>query len=210
MSSLVHLRPQLHHLDATTQLERQAASKDSSAANGPGGPSSGSGANAGPRAIHMTIKTTVDGETVAAETIADRLRSVQSEPWRKMKYTDENEEAAWEVYNESLFLTAGSTTPAAQEDDKSTAANTPALDEAVPAYASTWGEQAHLEAVSGMKKPVPVVVDEQEQQQQQVKQVQAAVEKKAEAEERKPATRRPRGGAAAVGARRGGRKASAA
>lgn len=215
VSSLVHLRPQLHHLDATTQMERQAASKESSAPNGTGtggAPSGGGGGSgAAPRAIHMTIKTTVDGETVAAETIADRLRSVQSEPWRKMKYTDENEEAAWDVYNESLFLTSGATPAPQQEDDKSTAANTPALDESVPAYASTWGEQAHLEAVSGMKKPVPVVVDEEELQQQQQLQVKlqaAAAEKKAE-EDKRPATRRPRGGAAA-GARRGGRKASAA
>lgn len=160
---------------------------------------------AAPRAIHMTIKTTADGETTTTETIADRLRSVQSEPWRKMKYTDENEEAAWEVYNESLFLTnAEETAPA--EDEKGKAVEKE-LGEQVPSFSATWEEQRHLEAVSGFKKPekvVEVAEPEKGKGKEPVK-----VEEKKPAAAAPVATRR-RGGAVGGAPRRGGRKASAA
>ncbi|CRK48882.1 hypothetical protein BN1723_008240, partial [Verticillium longisporum] len=52
----------------------------------------------------MTIKQSGDGSAAQSDTMLDRLRSVQAEHWRKLKYTDENDEAAWEVYNESLHL----------------------------------------------------------------------------------------------------------
>ncbi|KAM3511542.1 hypothetical protein MY11210_004828 [Beauveria gryllotalpidicola] len=177
VSSLVHLRPQLHHLDAATQQERQAAAKDAGGAGGAG--SGGAGGTGGPgaggpaaRAIHMSIKTTADGETVTTETIADRLRSVQSEPWRKMRYTDENEEAAWEVYNESLFLNAkhnnnnnnntATETTTTTTGKKKAAEDLPPLQEslegAVSTFASKWGSDQLLEAVSGIKKPEPVAV----------------------------------------------------
>lgn len=157
----------------------------------------------------MTIKTTADGETTTTETIADRLRSVQSEPWRKMKYTDENEEAAWEVYNESLFLTnPEEAATVTEEDDKGKAvAVEKDLSEHVPSFSATWEEQRHLEAVSGFKKPEKVVVvPDEEKGKEPVKE-----------EEKKPApaptttttTTRRRGGAA-VGTRRGGRKSSTA
>ncbi|EJP66602.1 DNA-directed RNA polymerase III complex subunit Rpc37 [Beauveria bassiana ARSEF 2860] len=173
VSSLVHLRPQLHHLDAATQQERQAAAKEAGAggaggtgsggAGGTGGPGAG---GPGPRAIHMSIKTTADGETVTTETIADRLRSVQGEPWRKMRYTDENEEAAWEVYNESLFLNAkhnnNTTATETTSGKKKAAEDLPppqeSLEGAVSTFASKWGSDQLLEAVSGIKKPEPVVM----------------------------------------------------
>ncbi|KAM3432026.1 hypothetical protein MY4824_006810 [Beauveria thailandica] len=172
VSSLVHLRPQLHHLDAATQQERQAAAKEAGAGGAGGAGSGGAGGTGGPgaggpaaRAIHMSIKTTADGETVTTETIADRLRSVQGEPWRKMRYTDENEEAAWEVYNESLFLNAKHNNDAATESTtgkKKAAEDLPppqeSLEGAVSTFASKWGSDQLLEAVSGIKKPEPVVV----------------------------------------------------
>ncbi|KAM0532579.1 hypothetical protein ACHAPP_006871, partial [Verticillium nonalfalfae] len=99
VSNLVHLRPQLHHIDAVTYQERNssaAASKENGAAAG--------GGAAAAKAIHMTIKQSGDGSAAQSDTMLDRLRSVQSEHWRKLKYTDENDEAAWEVYNESLHL----------------------------------------------------------------------------------------------------------
>ncbi|OAA69540.1 sulfite reductase beta subunit [Cordyceps fumosorosea ARSEF 2679] len=165
VSSLVHLRPQLHHLDAATQQERQAAAKESAAAAGGASGASGAGAGGaggpgGPaaRAIHMSIKTTADGETVTTETIADRLRSVQSEPWRKMRYTDENEEAAWEVYNESLFLSAkgGSEAKGKKKsgaDEAAAEAENASIEGAVATFASKWESGQLLEAVSGIKKP---------------------------------------------------------
>ncbi|KAG6048036.1 hypothetical protein E4U39_007805 [Claviceps sp. Clav50 group G5] len=173
VSSLVHLRPQLHHLDATTQQERNASSSSSSAAaasTSKDNPSGGTGAAPAARAIHMTIKNTADGDTVTTETMADRLRYVQTETWRKMRYTDENEEAAWEVYNESLFLQpkagASSSSSAAaamamdvDDDDKKgkdikgDGAAEMDLEGLVPRFGATWGARKMLEAVSGIVKP---------------------------------------------------------
>ncbi|KAH7312417.1 Sin-like protein conserved region-domain-containing protein [Stachybotrys elegans] len=208
VSSLVHLRPQLHHIDATAQLERQAAagaSKDAA-------PSS---ATTGARAIHMTIKTTADGDSVPIETMADRLRSVQTEQWRRMRYTDENEESAWDVYNDSLFLKPAQETP--ESDDKSddkkddkkdaeTAAVQPSLEDSVPRFATQWVEDDLLEAVSGIKKPDPAPIPEPPKL--KVKE-EAKAPRLAAAEEQvasRPRATRTRGGAAAAAAaRRGGR-----
>ncbi|KAG6250423.1 hypothetical protein E4U23_001440 [Claviceps purpurea] len=166
VSSLVHLRPQLHHLDATTQQERNASSSSSSAAasTSKDNPSGGTGAAPAARAIHMTIKNTADGDTVTTETMADRLRYVQTETWRKMRYTDENEEAAWEVYNESLFLQpkAGASAAAMamdvdddkkDKDSKGEGAAETDLEGLVPRFGATWGARKMLEAVSGIVKP---------------------------------------------------------
>lgn len=148
----------------------------------------------------MTIKTTADGETVATETIADRLRSVQGENWRKMRYTDENEEAAWEVYNESMFLTP---TPQGGAGAASGADDGRPLEEAVPTYGVKWENTQLLEAVSGIKKPPPtslsadaavVVEDDKAKQEAKAKQPVAAPETPTPEEPRRP-RRAPRGGA---------------
>nr|QHZ32120.1 DNA-directed RNA polymerase III complex subunit Rpc37 [Ophiocordyceps sinensis] len=194
VSSLVLLRPQLPHLDAATQQERTAASAASSSSK----EASGSGSAPAARAIHMTIKTTADGDAVTTETMADRLRFVQSEPWRKLRYTDENAQHAWDVYNESLFLRSAA---AAGESDDAQPERPP--DDVVPQFGAKWGGKRMLEAVSGITKPEPEP---------------APVEIKAEptseplpgpaTDDSKKARARPRGGSAAP-ARRGGRKAAA-
>lgn len=156
----------------------------------------------------MTIKTTPDGETVAAETIADRLRFVQSEPWRKMRYTDENEEAAWDVYNDSLFLRTTEDEQPADGDGKAAALAEKTLEEAVPQFSSKWDDDRLLEAVSGIKKPEPAPPEEPE-----VKAPPAKPEPKAKQPEERPRPKatRTRGGGAAGSTRRGSRsKASGA
>ncbi|KEY68117.1 hypothetical protein S7711_05526 [Stachybotrys chartarum IBT 7711] len=200
VSSLVHLRPQLHHIDAAAQLERQGAG------GGAGKDAAPSSASAGPRAIHMTIKTTADGDSVTTETIADRLRSIQGEPWRKMRYVDENDEAAWDAYNDSLFLkptqAEGDTAPpAAGADEKP-----PVLEDAVPVLRTPWGETEYLESIFG-KKPVPppkpVPAPAKVKEEPKVKE--APVPPKPEAEEApRPRATRTRGGSSAAGAARRG------
>ncbi|KAI6759369.1 hypothetical protein HG530_010049 [Fusarium avenaceum] len=199
VSSLVHLRPQLHHIDATVQQERQAAATKDSAPSTAGGTA---------RAIHMTVKATGDGETVTTETMADRLRSVQTEHWRTMHYTDENEEAAWEVYNESLFLR-----PAEEEgaggDKKAddTEEVEPVLEESVPKFARRWDDDELLEAVSGIKKPVPAPAPEpvKKTEPKQVAPAKQPEQPAPESEEARKPKLRPRGGAAGGVARRGGK-----
>ncbi|SPJ70337.1 uncharacterized protein FTOL_00065 [Fusarium torulosum] len=204
VSSLVHLRPQLHHIDATVQQERQAAATKDSAPTTAGGTA---------RAIHMTVKATGDGETVTTETMADRLRSVQTEHWRTMHYTDENEEAAWEVYNESLFLR-----PAGEEgaegDKKADDAGEvePVLEESVPKFARRWDDDDLLEAVSGIKKPVPAPAPEpvKKTEPKPVAPAKQPEQPAPESEEARKPKLRPRGGAAGGVARRGGKPRAAA
>ncbi|PTB53755.1 hypothetical protein M431DRAFT_87700 [Trichoderma harzianum CBS 226.95] len=194
VSNLIHLRPQLHHLDAATAQERQssaAASKDGAA---PAAPTA--------RAIHMTIKTTAEGaDGVSTETMADRLRSVQTEPWRKMRYTDENEETAWEVYNDSLFLRprpepAGEQGVPAADADRD-------LEELVPTLGNKWDDKQFLESISGIKKPDPVPELPVEKKPEPIAAVAAPP---AEEPRQTPRATRPRAGAAAaLAARRGGR-----
>ncbi|KAK4070741.1 hypothetical protein Trihar35433_5208 [Trichoderma harzianum] len=194
VSNLIHLRPQLHHLDAATAQERQssaAASKDGAA---PAAPTA--------RAIHMTIKTTAEGaDGVSTETMADRLRSVQTEPWRKMRYTDENEETAWEVYNDSLFLRprpdpAGESGAPAADADRD-------LEELVPTLGNKWDDKQFLESISGIKKPDPVPEVPVEKKPEPIA---AVVAPPAEEPRQTPRATRPRAGAAAaLAARRGGR-----
>lgn len=148
----------------------------------------------------MSVKTTADGDTVTTETMADRLRMVQGEHWRKMRYTDENEEAAWEVYNESLFLQ-----PQADEgEEKAVEGAERPLEDAVPRFGVRWDDKQLLEAVSGIVKPepeVPVVVKEElKAKRPEVPAPAPAVE----AEAARQPKMRPRGGAATV-ARRGGK-----
>jgi DNA-directed RNA polymerase-3 subunit RPC5 len=177
----------------------------------------------------MTIKTSTDGEAATTETMADRLRAVQSEPWRKLRYTDENEEAAWDVYNESLFLqNPAAGVPQANEDDdeemevvdkgkmkegadeeddaaaegKKAASEGPNLAEHVPHFSTKWGDKELLEAVSGIKKQEPEepVVPAKPEPKKPV--LPKAPEPTAESA--RPRAARTRGGAAA-GVRRGGR-----
>lgn len=190
VSSLVHLRPQLHHLDATTQQERNASA---SATKETAGSSSGAA-----RAIHMTIKNTADGDTVTTETMADRLRFVQTENWRKMRYTDENEEAAWEVYNESLFLTPKTEATEAGADDETKEGEGAAekdMEELVPRFGAKWNDKQMLEAVSGIEKPDPEPEPE----------VKPEPKEKQDTEDGRKSKTRPRGGAAPAAARRGSR-----
>lgn len=108
-NSFVNLHPQLHHVDATTQLEKSApppsAVKDSSAP-----------AAAPTRAIHMTIKNANDAEAAVTETMADRLRAVQAEPWRRMRYVDENDGEAWDVFTNTFVPMRGVKEPAEGEE----------------------------------------------------------------------------------------------
>lgn len=148
----------------------------------------------------MTVKTTADGDAVTTETMADRLRAVQTEHWRKMRYTDENEEAAWEVYNESLFLQ-----PLQQEEEgaegKQPEEERP-LEDSVPRFGVRWDDKQLLEAVSGIRKPEPEPPAVKEVPKE--KQPQVPVQPAPAVEAARQPKLRPRGGATTM-ARRGGK-----
>lgn len=177
VSSLVHLRPQLHHIDAETEVER-AKHRDTAAAGGASGDSAGAGrpgGPGGPRAIHMTVKSVgADGDEFITETMADRLRAVQMENWARMVYVGDDDENSWEAYDQALFLkdTAGAlkATAAAEtaknaggvdeevrkvvaEEGASASAGQAELVTVVPALRTHWTENDMLQAISRIEKP---------------------------------------------------------
>lgn len=123
-SAFVNLNPQLHHVDANNQLER-ATSSGPGGAKDPGSNPSGPGASTGPaaRAIHMTIKTAGNGDSVVTETMADRLRAVQSEPWRKLRFVDENELEAWDAFTQTFVPLREIKEPEGDADEELTSLN---------------------------------------------------------------------------------------
>lgn len=151
----------------------------------------------------MTIKQGSDGNVVTTETMIDRLHAVQKEEWRRLKFTDENDEAAWEVYQESMIL--GGKEAAKRAADAERAARLAALDdedgdgdgdgkgkgktmeaeeakmhevniaEQVSKLSTTWGDEQLLEAVSGIVKPK--ILTKEERRLQEEKEAAEAVAK---------------------------------
>lgn len=156
-SSLIHLRPQPHHIDASSEQERNA--------RGLGG--GGGGAAAAPtkeaaRAIHMTIKQSKDGgdDEIVQETMADRLKKVQTETWRKMRYVDDESSDAWAMSDEVLYVDAGG---GAKGKDAEGAGGgggggggshaVAGLAHKVAALSTGWREVSMLETTSGIPNP---------------------------------------------------------
>jgi DNA-directed RNA polymerase III subunit RPC5 len=162
----VQLRTQLHHLDALTEQDRQsrqgtstggASGQPTTAATGgqDGKPASAA------RAIHMTVKAPTGTEdALTTETMADRLRRVQREPWVRMSYADENSDEAWAVYTESLLVhpdpaieagRAKANGPSGKGKGVETAIAEGELKDKVPQLEARWGDEEFLQAVSGMQ-----------------------------------------------------------
>jgi DNA-directed RNA polymerase-3 subunit RPC5 len=157
-SSLVHLRPQLHHIDATAEQERIAASRGAPA-----------GAAAKPevaRAIHMTVKQTAEGEEIVQETMADRLKKVQLEAWRRMRYVHEEASDSWAMAEDALFLhrpeaAAGqdAAAGAGKEPEVPDQPGMPELVDKVARLRTGWDEDGMLETTSGISKPRNVKIE---------------------------------------------------
>lgn len=99
LTGLVQLRPQFHHLDATTQVERNSVRRANHADAPP--------RTLEPRLVQMSAKAGGDPESAEAasgETTKAYLAAAQEETWVKLGYTDEDEEEAFTLYHEMLFL----------------------------------------------------------------------------------------------------------
>lgn len=94
VDQVVQMRPQFHHIDARTEQERTSRARE---------PTAGS---AQARAIHMTVKSKVDGEESTVDTMGERITAAQAEKWKTHKYVDEDEDEAWKFYNENLIIGA--------------------------------------------------------------------------------------------------------
>jgi len=86
----------------------------------------------------MTIKTANNGDAVVTETMADRLRAVQSEPWRKMRFVDENELEAWDVFSQT-FVPLREIKEGGEEDAEEEVKSLNADLDKVPWLETPWG-----------------------------------------------------------------------
>ena len=89
---IVQLRPQFHHIDAAAEQDRLNRARDA-----------GAGRVTEARALHMSVKSTIDGEENNTTTMADRIAAVQAEPWRRYDFIDSETPEAWKVFNENFF-----------------------------------------------------------------------------------------------------------
>lgn len=86
------MRPQFHHIDALAE-QKKSSLPQAPVATG----------TAGARAITMTVKSTVDGEESTTDTMAKRISNTQKEPWIQHRYTDEEVEEAWGVFEDNFY-----------------------------------------------------------------------------------------------------------
>ncbi|KAI1824014.1 Sin-like protein conserved region-domain-containing protein [Xylaria intraflava] len=110
-SALIQLRPQLHHIDAMAEQER-ASRREGVGAVGSKDGAPATASSAGARAIHMSIKSADSGGgELTTETMADRLRTVQTEPWSRLQYEDDESAKSWHVFNNNLVYRRAKTAP---------------------------------------------------------------------------------------------------
>lgn len=92
MDHIVQMRPQFHHIDALAEQHKAAAPRDAPARVQEA------------RAIHMTVKSSIDGEEDSTDTMVERIATTQAEVWKSHRYIDEDTNEAWEAFEESLFV----------------------------------------------------------------------------------------------------------
>jgi len=117
VDNMVQMRPQFHHIDAHAEQERSGRARD---------PAFVARAQEA-RAIHMTVKSNVDGEEETTDTMAERISAAQAEPWKTQKCFDEDSNEAWAAYHEHLFVGSA----AKIEDNEELLANMPKLKSAL-------------------------------------------------------------------------------
>ncbi|KAI1818375.1 hypothetical protein GGS20DRAFT_528366 [Poronia punctata] len=148
-SALIQLRTQLHHIDAVTEQERAsrregagAAGKDAAAATA---------SSAGARAIHMSIKSADSGGgELTTETMVDRLRTVQTEAWGKLKYEDEDSARTWTVFSNNLVYRStkeekGKDKGKGKEEENTTTGGAIQIDSSSSSSSSSDSEQLEAE-----------------------------------------------------------------
>ncbi len=102
------------------------------------------------RAIHMTVKSNVDGEEETTDTMAERISAAQAEAWKTQRYVDEDSTEAWDAFHKHLFVGA----EAGLEDNEALLANMPQLLSALDdvEYLDTISAPRDAAKLSGSKK----------------------------------------------------------
>ena len=149
----VQMRPQYHHLDAEDLLRRGGGGGGGGPQQQPfgaGAPFGSVGASEGPeagpsnqreerpRALHQSYKPTLlsnpKGELEEqSNNMRAALQTAAEEPWTRLNYVDEDDEQAYEAWNERMFV-------------KDTAPTGPGG--GCPPLKSTWDGEEYLDALS--------------------------------------------------------------
>jgi len=74
------MRPQFHHIDAKTQMDKNRNRREREATEAP--------RNIEPRIVQMVMKP-ADGENMDAGSTKDLLQAAQDESWTKLQFHDE-------------------------------------------------------------------------------------------------------------------------
>lgn len=84
----------------------------------------------------MSIKSGTGSGEIVTDTMTDRLRAIQMEPWQKLRYVGEETDAAWDLYTEALLY--GPALAPEEEDEqeeKTSSSKTPKPKSTKPAAA---------------------------------------------------------------------------
>ncbi|KAH8678774.1 DNA-directed RNA polymerase III subunit Rpc5 [Tricladium varicosporioides] len=92
VDQIVQMRPQFHHVDAKEEERKAKVPREA-----PARPQEA-------RAVHMSVKSTIDGEEDHTESMVERIAATQAEAWKSHRFVDENQDEAWETFGESLFV----------------------------------------------------------------------------------------------------------
>ncbi|TVY39130.1 DNA-directed RNA polymerase III subunit [Lachnellula subtilissima] len=127
----VQMRPQFHHIDALAEaaaraLPRAVVARPQEA-----------------RAVHLTAKSSIDGEEENDETMADRIAAVQAEPWNSFRVVDENSDEAWASFYDTMFVGADTGLKSNEE-----------LRANIPKLKSVWSNAEYLEAIAPKRQTV--------------------------------------------------------
>lgn len=130
VDQVAQMRPQFHHIDSRMEQERSARARETNAGTAP----------AQARAIHMMVKSKVDGEESSVDNMGERITAAQAEKWKNHKWVDEEDPEAWEFYDENMFI--GEKTSSTVE-----------LKGAVPALASALVDLEYMDTISAPTDP---------------------------------------------------------
>ncbi|RAL59585.1 hypothetical protein DID88_006444 [Monilinia fructigena] len=126
---MVQMRPQFHHIDAYAEQEKQNRPREGPAPR-----------ITEARAVHMTVKSNIDGEGDGSDDIGARIAAAQQEPWQKHRYVDEDHPAAWDCYHENMFIYSEQLDESGKEKELST--------ETVPKLITGMDDMAYIDTIS--------------------------------------------------------------
>lgn len=101
----------------------------------------------------MTIKSTSNNDQTTTETMADRLRHVQTEGWQKLNYVGAEDQEAWDLYNKTLMYQTPASQAAEAKDakgkGKELVEDPVDLQNNAARLQTQWAEEDFLHAVAG-------------------------------------------------------------